>query len=148
MKLTSACLLGIRCNWRGDKLYKNVKAIQMAMAETLIPVCPEQLGGLHSPRPQMEISGGDGNDVLDGVAKVITIDGVDVTANVIAGAEAVLKLAREKGASVFIGKARSPSCGCGKIYDGSYTSKTIAGDGVTVAQLKRNGVAVITEDEL
>jgi len=138
----------MRCNWYGDERYKNDKAIQLAITETLFPVCPEQLGEMISPRPQMEIASGNGYDVLDGKARLITIDGADVTANLVAGANAVLKIAQEKDTSVFIGKARSPSCSCDEIYDGSFTEKTIVGVGVTAALLKRNGIAVISVDRI
>jgi uncharacterized protein YbbK (DUF523 family) len=148
VKLISACLLGIRCNWHGDDAYKSDAAVNLAASEEFLPVCPEQLGGLSSPRPQMEIVGGDGYDVLDGTAKVMTSEGVDVTAYMVAGANAVLKLARAKKITLFIGKARSPSCGCGAVYDGTFSGKTVAGDGVTCALLKRNGITVITNDDI
>jgi uncharacterized protein YbbK (DUF523 family) len=148
MKLISECLLGIKCDWRAGDSYKSGAAVNLAASEELLPVCPEQLGGLSSPRPQMEIVGGDGYDVLDGTAKVMTSEGVDVTAYMVAGANAVLKLARDKKITLFIGKARSPSCGCGAVYDGSFNGKTVEGDGVACALLKRNGITVITNDDI
>jgi len=148
MKLISACLLGIKCNWRGDDGYKNGAAVKLSTSEELIYVCPEHMGDLSSPRAQMEISGGDGYKVLDGAAKVMTEGGGDVTANVVAGADAVLKLALRLQASIFIGKARSPSCGRGGIYDGTFSGKTVEGDGVTAALLKRNGIEVISDRDL
>ena len=148
MKLISACLLGIRCNWRDDDGYKSNAAVKLSVSEGLIYVCPERMGGLGSPRAQMEIIGGNGYGVLDGAAKVTTSDGADVTPKLVAGAEVVLKLALRLEANVFIGKARSPSCGCGEVYDGTFTDKTIAGDGVTAALLKRNGIEVISDDDI
>jgi len=148
MKLISACLLGIKCNWRGDDGYKSDAAIKLVTSEELLYVCPERMSGMSIPRAQMEITGGDGYDVLDGTARVMTSEGADVTANVIAGANAVLKLAHGMKADVFIGKARSPSCGCGAVYEGSFSGKTVAGDGVTCALLKRNGITVITNDDI
>jgi len=103
------------------------------MSEELIYVCPERMSGMSTPRAQMEIIGGDGNDVLDGKAKVMTSEGDDVTKNVVTGAKTVLKLALELKADVFIGKARSPSCGCGTVYNGTFSGKTIEGVGVTAA---------------
>ena len=79
MKLISACLLGIRCAWSGDDKYKNERAIEVSKVETLIPVCPEQLGGLSTPRVSQEIQGGTGEDVLDGKCKVLNKNGQDVT---------------------------------------------------------------------
>ncbi|MBT3362358.1 MAG: DUF523 domain-containing protein [Chloroflexi bacterium] len=148
MKLISMCLLGKICNWRGDDRYKSLAALRLAEHEQLLSVCPEQLAQMLTPRPQMEIVGGTGQDVLDSKARVMTIDGVDVTASLIAGAKAALKQARDNKATVFIGKARSPSCGRGMIYDGTFSGKTTPGDGVTSALLKRHGISVITNDQL
>ncbi|MFC1951319.1 DUF523 domain-containing protein [Chloroflexota bacterium] len=148
MKLISACLLGIKCNWRGDDGYKSEAALNLASLEQLIPICPERFGGMDSPRPRIEIASGDGCDVLDGRAKVMTVDGTDVSDMIVAGASAVLKTAREYNATQFIGKSGSPSCGCGTIYDGTFSDKLITGDGVTAALLKRNGIEVISADNL
>jgi len=148
MKLISACLLGIKCNWRGDDGYRSEAALKLASSQDIIPVCPEMLGGMDSPRPQIEITGGDGAGVLDSKARVITVNGTDVTDMVLAGANAALKMARENNAVQFIGKPGSPSCGCGTIYDGTFSSKLITGDGVTAALLKRSGIEVISGDDL
>jgi len=147
MKLISACLLGIRCNWNGDG-NGNARAIELLRVETLIPVCPEQLGGLATPRPPQEIQGGTGEDVLNNKCKVLNKDGQDVTSQFIKGAEETLKIARQLKVKEFIAKSRSPSCGCGQIYDGSFSGKLIDGDGVTAAFLKRNGIEVIGEEGL
>jgi len=148
MKLISACLLGIRCAWNGKDNYESDKAIKLLDSETLIPVCPEQLGGLNTPRAPQEIQGGTGEDVLDGKCKVLNRNGEDVTREFITGAEETLKIARQFHIKEFIGKANSPSCGCGQIYDGTFSQKLIAGDGVTTALLKRNGIGVISEEDL
>jgi len=148
MKLISACLLGIRCAWDGKDNYKSDKAIKLLDSETLIPVCPEQLGGLKTPRAPQEIQGGSGEDVLDGKCKVLNKNGEDVTREFITGAEETLKIARQFHIKEFIGKSKSPSCGCGQIYDGTFSQKLIARDGVTTALLKRNGIRVITEEHL
>ena len=148
MRLISACLLGVNCAWDGMDRCKDEKVLKLLKKEVLIPVCPEQLGGLRTPRPPQEIQGGAGRDVLDGRCEVRNVVGEDVTRQFVAGAEETLRLARLFKASQFIGKSRSPSCGSGEIYDGTFSGRPIAGDGVTVALLKRNGVEVITEEDL
>jgi len=148
VKLISACLLGIKCAWDGQDIYKSDKAIEFLNSETLIPVCPEQLGGLKTPRAPQEIQGGSGEDVLHGKCKVLNIDGEDVTRVFITGAEQTLKIVKLFHIEEFIGKSRSPSCGCGQIYDGTFSRALIDGDGVTTALLKRNGIRVITEEDL
>jgi uncharacterized protein YbbK (DUF523 family) len=148
VKLISACLLGIKCAWDGQDIYKSDKAIELSNSEMLMPVCPEQLGGLRTPRAPQEIQGGGGEDVLDGKCKVLNINGEDVTQEFINGAEETLKIIKLFHIEEFIGKSRSPSCGCGQIYDGTFSRQLIDGDGVTTALLKRNGVRVITEEDL
>jgi len=148
MKLISACLLGLSCAWSGDDRYRNSRAVELAKTETLIPVCPEQMGGLPTPRIPQEIQGGTGADVLDGKCRVINKNGQDVTLEFINGAEETLKIARKLDIREFIAKSRSPSCGCGQIYDGTFSGKLIDGDGVTTALLKRNGLRVTPEEDL
>lgn len=108
-------------------------------------VCPEVDGGLGTPRPPAEVVGGDGADVLAGRARVVTGDGRDVTAEYLDGARKALDAARRTGASKAILKARSPSCGSGEIYDGSFSRTLAAGDGVTAALLRANGIQVVDE---
>jgi len=148
MKIVSACLLGIRCAWDGKDRYKNKKVIELLRKETLIPVCPEQLGGLATPRVLQEIEEGAGDDVLDGRSRVKNKIGQDVTLQFIRGAKEALKIARQYNIKEFIAKSRSPSCGCGFIYNGSFSKRLIKGDGVTVALFKRNGIKVITENDI
>jgi uncharacterized protein YbbK (DUF523 family) len=148
MKLISACLLGVRCAWNGDGRYKNNRAVQLSKVETLIPVCPEQLGGLPTPRAPQEIQGGTGDDILNSKCKVINKDGQDVTREFIKGAEETLKIACQLNINEFIAKSGSPSCGCAQIYDGSFSGRLIDGDGVTIALLKRNGIKIIPEEDL
>jgi uncharacterized protein YbbK (DUF523 family) len=147
MKLVSACLLGVQCNWDG-RANINREVIRLVNADVVIPVCPEQLGGLRTPRAPQEIQGGGGNDVLDGRGRVVNSDGEDVTKAFLRGAKETLKIATLLRVTEFIGKAKSPSCGCGKIYDGSFSGMVIRGDGVTSALLKRHGVTVVAEDAL
>ncbi|HBT19969.1 MAG TPA: DUF523 domain-containing protein [Peptococcaceae bacterium] len=145
MILISACLIGINCKYNGGN---NALSFLDKLPKCIIPICPEQLGGLPTPRPQAEIVCGDGSDVLEGNAKVITKNGVDVTKNFIFGAEQTLKIAQFCGAKEAILKSHSPSCGSGFIYDGSFKGKLKKGDGVAAALLKKNGIKVITEKEL
>ncbi|MCY4404341.1 MAG: DUF523 domain-containing protein [Candidatus Poribacteria bacterium] len=141
--LVSACLLGVNCRYDGGNS-RNENALKQQETDELIPVCPEEAGGLPTPRPAVEIVGGDGNDVLDGKARVKTADGQDKTKEFLEGAQHALELAQSQGATSVIFKSRSPSCGCGQVYDGSFSGTLISGDGVTAALLKRHGIEVIS----
>jgi len=146
-KLVSACLLGVKCRYDGTSA-REPKLLKLAKKERLVPICPEQLGGLPTPREPAWIVEGDGSDVLKGVAKVISRSGGDVTENFRRGAEEALRMAKLFGAREAILKARSPSCGCGKIREPFSFDKLKEGDGVTAALLKKNGIRVITEEDL
>ena len=146
MILVSACLAGINCKYNGRNNYIEVFEKMVAKGEA-IPVCPEQLGGCPTPRPAVEIQGGTGADVLDGRCTAIRKNGEDVTDKLIKGAEETLKIAQTAGVDRAVLKARSPSCGCGAIYDGSFTGKLRKGNGVTAELLLRNGIRVTTEEE-
>jgi len=148
MKLISACLLGVSCAWTGDDRYQDDRALRLRQTETMVPVCPEQLGGLPTPRPRHEIVRGTGDNVLDGRCQVLDSSGRDATVQFLRGAQETLKLARLLGATEFVGKSRSPSCGCGEIYDGSFSEIVVHGDGVTAALLRRNGIRVLSGDAL
>ncbi len=137
----SACLLGVRCRYDGGDS-RNEAAIKLKETDQLIPVCPEEAGGLLTPRPPAEIVGGDGDAVLNGKAKVMTVEGTDVTDAYLKGAYHALQVAQSHGATHVILKARSPSCGCGNIYDGTFSGTLTTGDGVTTALLKRHGIIV------
>ncbi|MGQ9623828.1 MAG: DUF523 domain-containing protein [Candidatus Bathycorpusculaceae bacterium] len=137
MKLCSACLLGIKCRYDG-KSALNKKVVKLLTREILIPVCPEQLGGLPTPREPAERREN----------RVFTRTGKDVTKEFERGAEQVLRIAKMLGIKEAILKQGSPSCGCGKIYDGSFSKKEIVEDGVTAALLKKNSIKIITEEEL
>lgn len=137
MKLCSACLLGIKCRYDG-KSQSNKKVLELAKKELLIPVCPEQLGGLSTPRNSSEIKENN----------VFTKDGEDVTLQFNQGANEVLRIANLLGVKEAIMKQKSPSCGCGEIYDGSFSGVVISGDGVTTSLLKKNGIRVISEEDL
>lgn len=147
MKLISACLLGMKCRLDG-KDYRNEKALELVKKEILVPVCPEQLGGLSTPRARQEIQGGEGKDVLAKRAKVINEDGVDVTEQFIKGAEETLKIAQIFQVKEFIGKSLSPSCSGLKIYNGAFSGKLLNGRGVTAELLRRNGIKIREEKDL
>lgn len=135
--LVSACLLGTACRYDGRS---KTDAAVTALLErhTLIPVCAEILGGLPTPRVPAERQG----------ARVVTRDGRDVTAQYRRGAEEVLHLARLCGAQAAILKERSPSCGSGEIYDGTFSGALTAGWGVAAELLRANGLRVLGESQL
>lgn len=135
--LGSACLLGVKCAY-DNEIHSNEKVIDLVSEKNLIPICPEQLGGMNTPRTAAEIK----ND------KVITKDGEDVTSSFKKGAKEVLKIAKLLNAKKAVLKQRSPSCGCGQIYDGTFSGEIIAGDGVTTKLLKENGIEVISDENL
>ncbi len=139
--LVSACLLGMRCRYDGESKPSASLLARLRSRDLLpIPICPEQMGGLPTPRVPNEIRGGDGGDVLDGKARVLDTDGVDRTAAFIAGAREALRLARLLGIGVAYLKTGSPSCGCGFI---KCEGRLVEGDGVTAALLKRHGLKVV-----
>ena len=138
----SACLLGERCRFDGrDKLDDALVASLRAEGATIVPVCPEVLGGLGTPRPAAEIRGGDGDDVLDGRARVVVVEtGRDVTEEFLRGARAALAIARSAGATEAVLKERSPSCGVAQVHrDGGPKP----GSGVAAALFRRSGIAVV-----
>lgn len=145
--LVSACLAGVNCTFRGtNNLDKSIK--KLVDSKAAIALCPEVFGALGSPRENIELVGGGGHDVLDGKARAITASGKDVTANVIRGAASILEIVRIYGIKEAILKSNSPSCGAGRIYDGTFSKKLKPGDGVLAALLKRERVKVITEKEV
>ena len=142
--LVSACLLGFPCAYDGSGRFEP-ELLALAARGWVVPICPEVAGGLGIPRPPAEIVGGDGGDVLDGRARVVTVAGEDVTVAYLRGAERTLAAARWHGVATAILRERSPSCGSGCIYDGAHAGRLRAGQGVTVALLRRHGVAVWSE---
>jgi len=147
MIIVSGCLCGINCKYNGENNL-NEKVLELLRKGEAIPVCPEQLGGQSTPRAAHEIISGTGADVLDGKARILGPEGDDVTEEFIRGAEETLKIAKECGAKTAILKARSPSCGKGMIYDGTFSGNKIPGNGVAAELLMRHGIEVFTEEEL
>ena len=150
MIIVSACLLGENCKYSGGN-NKSENVIKYLEDKEYILVCPEQLGGLSTPRNPSEIityGNKDVNDVLSGCTKVLSNKGIDVTKNFIQGAEETLKIAKEHNAKTAILKAGSPSCGYKKIYDGTFLGNKIQGMGVTAAILNKENIALLDEDDI
>ena len=147
MILISACLLGRNVKYSGGNNLCPWLA-KYYNTNDFIAICPECFGVLPIPRPPAEIQGGSGEDVLNGSAKVTDKDGKDVTQNFISGAQKALAYAKKHNANYAILKARSPSCGCGMIYDGTFSGGKKAGNGVTVALFLQNGIKVYTEETI
>jgi uncharacterized protein YbbK (DUF523 family) len=135
--LVSACLLGVNCRYDGTGVVYE-KLSKLKKQHNLIPVCPELFGGLATPRDPAEIVG----------KHVITCKGEDVTEQYERGAHELLKLARYYEAELAILKERSPSCGHGMIYDGSFTGITVPGEGITAKLLLENRIRVIGETQI
>jgi len=152
MRIVSACLLGIRCRYDA-KRKPNKKVLRLLKNEVLIPVCPEQLGGLKTPRTGSGIRGGDGNDVLLGKAKVLNRKKEDWTKNYLQGAKEALRIARQFKIKEVILKQGSPACGCGEAFqwkevNGKWSNRRRRGDGVTTALFKKHGIKVLTEEQI
>jgi len=145
--LLSACLAGVPCTHAAEAKTR-AWAMRLVAEGRGVTVCPEVAGGLPIPRPEAEITGGSGGDVLDDRASVVSVEGKDVTANYRHGADVAVATAARSGATLAILKARSPSCGCGAVYDGSFSRALVEGDGVTAAALKRAGVRVIADEDV
>lgn len=135
--LVSACLLGVNCKYSGGN-NQNEKVLNYLKDKEVIPVCPEIMGGLSTPRPASERING----------KVMNNIGEDVTDNYNRGAEETLKLAKLFNVKKALLKAKSPSCGKGKIYNGSFDGTLIDGNGVTTDLLIENGIEVISEIDI
>ena len=137
--LISACLLGVGCKYDGgNNRLPDEKLTRLKTEYELIPVCPEAYGGLTTPRaPSERLDGG-----------VVSKTGRDVTAEFQRGAEAALRLAQFFDIKTAILKENSPSCGCGTVYDGTFSGTLVPGDGVTAELLKAHGITVIGESKI
>ncbi|HEU5003380.1 MAG TPA: DUF523 domain-containing protein [Actinomycetota bacterium] len=149
--LVSACLAGLATTHDG-RSKPNAVVMDLVRRGRAVLVCPEQLGGLPTPRRPAEIVAGsaeaDGASVVAGSAAVVDSEGVDVTAQYLRGAGEALKAARLAGCSVAVLKARSPSCGSGRIHNGTFSGVLKDGVGVTTALLREAGITVVSEEDL
>ena len=137
MIIVSACLAGYRCRYDG-KIVPDEEIVALIKSGGAIPVCPEMMGGLPCPRVPAERT-------EDGL-RVVTREGKDVTEAFTSGAKEALRMAKLYGCEKAILKAKSPSCGCGQIYDGTFSGTLIEGDGVTADLFRKNGIAVQVKD--
>ncbi|MDD5618266.1 MAG: DUF523 domain-containing protein [Candidatus Omnitrophica bacterium] len=144
--IVSACLIGKACFYDGSS--RCIPEIKDLFDRGLaIALCPEELSGFKAPRPAIEIFAGTGEDVLKGKAYVFNKEGKDVSINVIKGSKEFLNIAQENEIKKAILKARSPCCGRGSIYDGTFSGKLKKGNGVTAALLLRHNIDVVTDEE-
>jgi len=142
--LISACLLGKNCRYNG----KHSKLTELEGIDVeWIPVCPEELGGLGTPRPPAEMQG-NAKTILHDKGKIITDNGKNVTAEFIQGAEKSLQLGLESEVKIAVLKSKSPSCGIGKIYDGSFTKTLKTGNGVFAHLCYENDIVCISSDNI
>ncbi|WP_242274452.1 DUF523 domain-containing protein [Bacillus cereus group sp. BfR-BA-01310] len=146
MILVSSCLAGLEVRYNGTHSLDN-KIRKLVEENKAVTICPEIVGGFSTPREPAEIVDGDGDDVLDGKAKVIEKSGKDVTELYLKGAYATLEKVKEINATIVVLKENSPSCGSSMIYNGEFVGKKIVGQGVTSALLRRNGIRVISEEQ-
>ena len=141
MYLISACLVGINCKYNGGNNY-NEKALNLVKSGKAIPICPEQLGGLSTPRIPSEIKN------IDGKTCVINKEGINVTEQFQRGAKEVLKIVQNLNINKVILKSKSPSCGIGKVYSGNFDGELVEGNGVTAQLLKDNGIEIFDIEEI
>jgi uncharacterized protein YbbK (DUF523 family) len=147
--LISACLLGSPVRYNGKGFLPESEIIQSWMNEgLLISYCPEVEGGLAVPRPVAEISGGHGQDVIEGKAQVITRLGEDLTDTYLRGAKEAVTLVKKNNIRLAVLKSNSPACGFGAIYDGTFSGVLRSGDGVTTTALMREDVKIFNEFQL
>lgn len=144
MILISSCLVDLFSKYDGSS-NANTLLLEYCHSGSFIPVCPEQLGGLPTPRKPVELSGVSGPAVLSGAGRALTEDGCDCTLEFVRGAEQLVKIVRLWGVTAAILKERSPSCGSSYIYDGSFSHTVIPGEGVAAALLRQHGIPVYSE---
>ena len=141
MILVSACLVGVNCKYSGGNNY-NQKIFNLVKEGKVIPICPEQLGGLNTPRKPVELK------VINDKRYAIDNEGNDLTENFERGALEVLNLAKNLNINKAILQPRSPSCGVNKIYSGNFDNKLVDGNGILAELLKKNGIDVLTPNEI
>ena len=144
--LVSACLLGLNTRYNAEPRSHPAVARYLETHQLVpIPVCPEQLAGLPTPRPSAAFTCGDGDTLLDGVGSVADVTGTVLSEAFTCGAQQTLDIARMTGCELALLKERSPSCGCNQIYR---NGTLVPGRGVTSALLQRHAISVFSEEEL
>lgn len=146
MYLISACLCGINCRYNSSNSYNEICS-KLMIENKAIPVCPEQLGGLSTPRTPCELQG-TANEVIEGENRIIDSDGIDVTEMFLRGANEVLKLSKMLNVKKAILKEGSPSCGVNFVYDGTFEGRKILGMGITSQILSDASIEVLSENDL
>lgn len=147
--LLSACLAGNPVRYDGASKPQHHETLQSLIhSDRVVAYCPEIAGGLGVPREAAEIQGGSGIQVIDGLARVVTNSGQDVTGAFIQGAQQALEICQREKVSVAILTEKSPSCGSSMTYDGSFTRTLRAGSGATAALLQRHGIRVFNEQQI
>lgn len=141
MVAISSCVAGIKCRYNASDNYR--ASVIMKANGNYISVCPETLAGLGVPRTACEIVGGSGEDVLEGTARIVDKDGIDITEIMLCGVEKALQICLENHITKAYLQSKSPTCGCGKIYDGSFTNTLKSGNGVFTALLNKHGIDVV-----
>ena len=132
MIIVSACLAGVNCNYKG-RHSEDTSVVQLVKEGRAIMVCPEQLGGLTTPRPPVEIKNG----------RAITKEGIELTEAFLRGAHEVLNIYKKYNCQKAILKSKSPSCGYGKISSGNFDGTLVDGHGITAALLRENGIEIV-----
>jgi len=144
--ILSACLIGKACFYDGSS--RSVPEIKELFDSGMaIALCPEELAGFKVPRPPIEIFSGTGEDVLRRKAYIFNKEGKGVTINIIKGSKEFLRITQDSGVKEAVLKAKSPCCGKGSIYDGTFSNKLRKGNGVTADLLLKNGIKVVSDEE-
>ncbi len=147
--LLSACLAGQPVRYDGASKPQYLEQLQMLIDNgRAVIFCPELAGGMAVPRDAAEIQGGDGDQVLNGLARVITVNGEDVTGDFISGAQKALQLCQRESITIAVLTEKSPSCGSQQTYDGSFSRTLTDGHGVTAALLGKHGIKVFNEMQI
>jgi uncharacterized protein YbbK (DUF523 family) len=141
--LVSACLLGKKCRYDGGHC---ISPLLSNMDIEFLPVCPEEAGGLGTPRNPAELQGG-ARELLNGKGTVNDIEGSDCTQAYIEGSKKELQKAQEANVKTAILKSRSPACGCGEVYDGTFTGKLIRDNGIFTQMCQDEGINIISSDD-
>lgn len=146
MYIISACLCGVNCKYSGENNL-NERCMKLFKEGKAVLVCPEQLGGLPTPRNPVELNN-EASEVINGNGKALSNRGEDVTKQFIDGANETLRIARELGATKAVLKEGSPSCGSNYVYDGTFTGNKIRGKGITAQVLENEGITVFSDEDL